>query len=171
MEAACSMRTTLEIWTRALPSGRFCSAAAGDIFRPVRESWQIRCRKRNTKSPSTRRGPWSGRLKKQEGSDWSAEMRRWARGPSHFATRVPGDAPSNGPGGENREPGANGGGRHGHQVPELTDAVPPADIFSLYGIPSLFQIASTRALVAASISIIGGQGRVNPSAAHLRVAS
>jgi hypothetical protein len=35
----------------------------------------------------------------------------------------------------------------------------------------VFQSAFTRALVASSIKISSGHGRVNPSAAHLRVAS
>jgi hypothetical protein len=38
-------------------------------------------------------------------------------------------------------------------------------------IPSFPHIASTFAFVAASISIIAGHGRSNPSAFHLRVAS
>ena len=38
-------------------------------------------------------------------------------------------------------------------------------------IPNWSQIASTRFLVFSSISIKSGQGRVNPSSFHLRVAS
>ena len=36
---------------------------------------------------------------------------------------------------------------------------------------SVFQIAATRAFVPSSITISSGQGRVNPSVAHFRVAS
>jgi hypothetical protein len=40
-----------------------------------------------------------------------------------------------------------------------------------YSMPSSFHFLSTSALVFSSIRISSGQGRVNPSLAHLRVAS
>jgi hypothetical protein len=52
-------------------------------------------------------------------------------------------------------------------LPHHPDVTPPYGVHS----PSFAHIASTFALVAASISIIAGHGRSKPSAFHLRVAS